>query len=139
MPISFGTKPSLRINPYVFHSPCGTAFADLYVDDHRETWPIRSRSFRHWLRRNHYESTGAPLRAAELRSAIDLLEAQAQFDGPERQVFLRVAELKGHIYLDLADAKWRAVEVKPDGWRVLSCPPVRFRRPAGTLPLPLPQ
>src|SRR5215469_9014419 len=35
--------------------------------------------------------------------------------------------------------QWRAVDIGPDGWRVIACPPVRFRRPAGMLPLPVPQ
>jgi hypothetical protein len=26
----------------LFHTPAGIAFADLMVDGHRETWPIRS-------------------------------------------------------------------------------------------------
>ena len=34
---------------------------------------------------------------------------------------------------------WRAVDIGPDGWRVVGEPPVRFRRPAGLLPLPIPQ
>jgi hypothetical protein len=77
--------------------------------------------------------------AAEIRSALDLLEARAQFDGPERAVHARIAEHAGHIYLDLADEQWRAVDIGPDGWRVIGCPPVRFRRRAGMLPLPVPQ
>src|SRR5262249_48649336 len=59
--------------------------------------------------------------------------------GPERVVHVRIAEHAGHIYLDLADEQWRAVDIGPDGWRVIGCPPVRFRRPAGMLPLPVPQ
>ena len=39
----------------------------------------------------------------------------------------------------LADEHWRAVEIGPDGWRVNKSPPVRFRRPAGMLPLPVPE
>src|SRR5262249_56748745 len=76
---------------------------------------------------------------AEIRSALDLLEARAQFDGPERAVHIRVAGHAGHIYLDLADERWRAVEITPKGWRVIGAPPVRFRRPAGMLPLPVPE
>jgi hypothetical protein len=30
-------------------------------------------------------------------------------------------------------------KIGPDGWRVNGCPPVRFRRPAGMLPLPVPE
>ena len=106
----------------------GVAFADFITDGHRETWPIRSKRFRTWLRRCYYQATGAAASAAEIRSALDLLEARAQFDGPERAVHIRVAEHAGHIYLDLADEHWRAVDIGPDGWRVLGCPPVRFRR-----------
>jgi hypothetical protein len=51
--------------------------------------------------------------------------------------YLRVAEHDGRIYLDLAAERWRAVEIGPDGWQVVSCPPVRFRRAAGLLPLPI--
>jgi hypothetical protein len=123
----------------LFHTSTGTAFADITVDGHRETWPIRSNRFRGWLRRRHYQAAGGAASAAEIRSALDLLEARAQFDGPERVVHVRIAEHAGHIYLDLADEHWRAVDVGPDGWRVTACPPVRFRRPAGMLPLPVPQ
>jgi hypothetical protein len=123
----------------LFHTAAGTAFADILVDGHRETWPIRSKRFRGWLRRRYYQATGSAASAAEIRSALDLFEARAQFDGPERAVHVRIAEHAGHIYLDLADEQWRAVEIGPDGWRVIGCPPVRFRRPAGMLPLPEPQ
>src|SRR2546425_1134060 len=123
----------------LFHTATGTAYADLLVDGHRETSPIRSKRFRGWLRRRYYQATGDAASAAEIRSALDLLEARAQFDGPERVVHVRIAEQAGHIYLDLADEHWRAVDIGPDGWGVIGCPPVRFRRPAGMLPLPVPQ
>ena len=114
-----------------FTPPTGTAFADLLIDGHRETWPVRSKRFRAWLRRRYYEATGEAPSAAAIRSTLDLLEARAQFDAPERTVHIRVAEHAGRIYLDLADERWRAVEIGPDGWRVIASPPVRFRRPAG--------
>src|SRR5262249_18178937 len=117
----------------LFHTAAGTAFADIIVDGHRETWPIRSKRFRAWLRRRYYQATEQGASAGEIRSALDLLEARAQFDAPERAVHIRVAEHAGHIYLDLADDRWRAVEITPEGWRVIGCPP------AGMLPLPVPQ
>ena len=129
--------PSVRVD--LFHTPTGTAFADLVIDGHRETWPVRSARFRAWLRRQYYEATGMAASADCVNSTLNLLEARAQFDGPERAVHVRVAEHDGHIFLDLADEHWRAVEIRPDGWCVVGCPPVRFRRPAGLLPLPLPQ
>jgi hypothetical protein len=98
-----------------------------------------SKRFRGWLRRRYYEATGSALGGPAIASELDLLEARAQFDAPERSVHTRIAEHAGHIYLDLADAHWRAVEIGIGGWRVNRSPPVRFRRPAGMLPLPLPE
>jgi hypothetical protein len=109
-----------------FHTAAGTAFVDLLINGNRQTWPIRSIRFRTWLRHRHYEATRTAASAAAINSALDLLEAQAQFEGPERAVHVRLAEHAGHIYLDLADEYWRAVEVGPDGWRVIGSPPVRF-------------
>src|SRR5262249_55630653 len=123
----------------LFHTPNGIAFADFLTEGHRETWPIRSKRFRTWLRRCYYRATGTPPSAAMLASALDLLEARAQFDAPEHSVSVRIAEHAGHIYLDLADERCRAVEIRPDRWRVLESPPLRFRRPAGMLALPLPE
>src|SRR5262249_15078540 len=131
--------PDGQMRDEVLHPATGPAFADILVDGHRETWPIRSKRFRAWLRRCYYQATGGAASAAEVRSALDLLEARAQFDGPERAVHVRIAEHAGHVYLDLADEHWRAVDIGPDGWRVIGCPPVRFRRSAGMLPLPVPQ
>jgi hypothetical protein len=123
----------------LFHTATGTAFADLLIDGHRETWPIRSKRFRGWLRRRYYEATGGAVNGHAISSELDLLEARAQFEAPERSVHVRVAEHDGHIYFDLADEHWRAVEIGPDGWRVNKFPPVRFRRPAGMLLLPVPE
>ena len=123
----------------LFHTPTGVAFADFITEGRRETWPIRSKRFRTWMQRCYYQATGGAASAAEIRSALDLLEARAQFDGPERKVHVRIAEHGGRIYLDLADEQWRAVDIGPDGWRVVECPPVRFRRPAGILPLSVPE
>jgi hypothetical protein len=123
----------------LFHTASGTAFADAIIGGHRETWPIRSKRFRAFLKRSYYQATGEAASAAEIRSTLDLLEARAQFDGAQRAVHVRIAEQAGHIYLDLADEHWRAVDIGPDGWRVIQSAPVRFRRPAGMLPLPVPE
>ncbi len=129
----------LAVNPELFHTANGTAFADLTIDGHRETWPIRSSRFRSWLRRMYYEATAEAPSPATIRFTLDQLEARAQFESPRRSVFVRTAEHDGRVYLDLADDCWRAVAIGSDGWQVIGCPPVRFRRIAGMLPLPVPE
>jgi hypothetical protein len=122
----------------LFHAPDGTGFADLDINGHRETWPIRAKGFRRWLARRFFEATqGAPSTQA-LQSALNVIEAKAHFDGPERLVHVRVGSLGDRLYLDLGDEKWRAVEIDASGWRVVENPPVRFRRAAGILSLPRP-
>jgi hypothetical protein len=128
-----GTPASL------FHTAAGAAYVDLEIDQYRETWPIRSKQFRAWLRRRHYEDAGEALGAEAIRSLVDLLEARAQFDAPERAIHIRVAEHEDHLYLDLADDGWQAVEVGPGEWRIITRPPVRFRRAPGMLPLATPE
>ena len=122
----------------LFHAPDGTGFADLDINGHRETWPIRAKGFRRWLARCFFEATqGAPSSEA-LQSALNVIEAKAHFDAPERVVHIRVAGLDDRLYLDLGDATWRAVEIDATGWRVIDNPPVRFRRAAGMQPFPVP-
>jgi hypothetical protein len=123
----------------LFHTGAGTAYADLMIEGHRETWPVRSTRFRTWLRRQHYTVTGEAPSGAAVASTLDQIEAQAQFDGPERAVHVRVAEQDERIFLDLTDASWRVVEVGASGWRITGAPPVRFIRTPGMLPLPVPE
>src|SRR6476620_5800286 len=104
----------------LFHTPIGSAYADIEIDQHRETWPIRSKQFRAWLRRRHYRQTGDALSAEAIKAVVDLLEARAQFDSPERAIHVRVAEYQDRIYLDLAEDAWQAVEIGSDGWRIIS-------------------
>ena len=117
-----------------FHASDGTGFADLIIDGHRETWPLRGKRFQAWLRQQYYERTWDAPSPAALNAALNALEAQAQFDGPQRKVSVRLAEQDGLIYLDLADEFWRCVEISANGWRIAEDPPVRFRRSAGMQP-----
>lgn len=69
---------------------------------------------------------------------MGVIEARARFEGLERLVALRVTEHDKHIYLDLANNRWRAVEISNNGWRITDTPPIRFRRSRGMLDLPNP-
>jgi hypothetical protein len=108
------------------------------VSGHRETWQVRSKGFKRWLCRKYYEANSTAPNSEALQSALNMIEAQAHFDGEEMPVHVRVAGLGGYIYLDLCDAKWRAIEISASGWEVVENPPVRFRRSSGMKPLPVP-
>ena len=121
-----------------FHSTDGTAFADLIIDGHRETWPLRSKRFCTWLRQQYYERTWDAPSSAAVNAALNVLEAQAQFDGPERVVSMRVAEHDGRITsISRTGSGDASRSARTDGGSPMTYP-VRFRRTAGMLPLPLP-
>jgi hypothetical protein len=131
----------------LFHDADQEAYATVEVDGHGETYPLRSKAYRNWLRHRYFsgekeageEDPAAP-RAQTLADAINQLEAKAQFEGPERNVFVRLAVHEGNVYLDLADEVWRCVEITPESWHVISgeAAPVKFLRPKGLAPLPAP-
>jgi hypothetical protein len=123
----------------LFHSADNTAYADVVVEGHRQTHAIRSKNFKQWLARAYHQETGGAVSSEAREGALGVLEARALFDGPEREVHVRVAGLHGKIYIDLGDATWRAIEIDANGWRLIDAPPVRFRRAKGAKPLPTPQ
>ena len=124
----------------LFHDPGDhRSYADLQINGHRETWPIKSKSFKEWLARSYFDDTGDTASPQTLQSVMDSLEARAEYEGATRKVFARIGVLDNTIYLDLGDQAWTAVEIDAKGWRVIKSPPVRFRRSAGMQPLPCPQ
>ena len=123
----------------LFHDATGTGYADLEIGGHRETWSLRSKGFKRWIARRYFEETGSAPNSEALYSALNVIEARAHFDAPQRDVFIRVAGQGGKHYLDLADDTWHAVEIDQAGWRLVERPPVRFRRSSGMQPLPAPE
>jgi hypothetical protein len=123
----------------LFHNAAGDGFVTVAVDGHVETWPLRSRTMRSWLVKLYFDFSRAAPNSEALHAALNVLGAKAQFEGSELAVHLRVGDHEGRIYLDLCDRDWRAVEIGPDGWSVITNPPIRFRRTAGMLPLPQPE
>lgn len=122
----------------VFHTPDGTGYADVTIRGHRETWQIRSKGFKQWLTHSYFEAKNGAPGSEALQSALNAIEAKARFEGPQRAVHVRIGGCEGRIYIDLGDDGWSAVEIDAAGWRLINNPPVRFRRAAGTLPLPEP-
>jgi len=122
----------------LFHTNEGQAFASFPTQNHREIWPLRSRSFRQWLIHQFYLKFEKLPSPQALQDAIGVLDARAQFDSPESEVFTRVAPFPNGICIDLCSKNWDAVLITPAGWEVVANSPVRFRRSKGMLPLPRP-
>ena len=122
----------------LWHTPTGDGYITITVSGHQEHHPLASRGARDYLTRLFYLDSGKAPNATALQAAIATLSGTARFDGDEHDVHVRVGGRPDRIYLDLGDPAWRAVEVTPTGWQIITRPPVRFRRPRGMLPLPVP-
>jgi hypothetical protein len=121
-----------------WHTPQREPFATVPVDGHFENWRIRSKDFRLWLAGQHYDEFGGAAGGQAMEDALRVLEMKA-LRGPAYPAFLRIGECDGAVYLDLGGCDWRAVEIKPNAWRVVAQPPVKFMRTAAMRALPEPE
>jgi hypothetical protein len=131
-------KIALSAGAELTHAPDGQGHLTVTRERRRETWPIRSRAVRGWLRLMYYNAFGCSAGSQAVESALGVLEGMALCAGEERAVHVRIADAGERIYLDLADAERRIVEIDRSGWRIVGNPPVLFRRPRGLLALPVP-
>jgi hypothetical protein len=131
----------------LWRTPDGDAFASVKVhkkpddkgEEYIENWPLNSMQLRKLLAYEYYKLYSSSPGSQALQDALGVLGGQALFEGEEKSVYTRVAEVDGKVYLDLADNQWRAVEITKTGWEVISNPPVKFRRSRGMLWLPEPK
>ena len=143
----------------LFHTPDSEAYASIEFDGHRENHRIRGRRFKQWTMKLYFDAyqsegdsdlgllanlfggskKGGPVPGAQaVRDAVATLEGLAVFQGDELDIFVRIAEFGEHVFLDLANETWEAIEITTTGWQVVSGPPVKFVRPEGMRPLPTP-
>jgi hypothetical protein len=121
-------KMALESGAELFHTPVDDSYISFDVNDHRETWPVRSRATRYWLIRGFYLVTQKAPNSEAIQTALNLLEAKARFDGRRQEVNLRTAWHGGALYYDLCDQRWRTVQISKAGWRIVDKPPVKFIR-----------
>jgi hypothetical protein len=122
----------------LFRTADEDAYAIIPINGHRETRAIRSKGFRRWLCHEFYKSQKKGPQPEAVSSTLQVLEAKAQFDGPERPVWVRIAEHDGAIYIDLGNEQWEATKITTTGWEVVADPPVCFRRNRSMTSLPYP-
>jgi putative DNA primase/helicase len=147
-----------------FHNSEREGFASIVKDGHRENYEISSPRFKLWVRHEFWRREKERLEAAELAiegalhegpvknempavvrdrdlgDAVRQLESIALFEGRQEEVHIRTAGHDDRVYIDMGDDAWRAIEVSPEGWRIVEGEeiPVRFIRPKGLLALPEP-
>jgi len=141
----------LAVGTEVFHDTEGRAFVAFQIDQHVESWPVRSRVFRQWLARSYWLEHKSTANSQAIDDALNVLEGSTLFDGDEERVHIRTAFTGDvsdaddadiptqSIAVDLGTPDWKCVVVTAEGWSIVDRSPVWFRRSPGLRPLPIPQ
>jgi hypothetical protein len=128
----------------LYRSADGRLHARVPVSDRFEIYGLNSLGFRNWLMTGYFGDRREPPSQWAIRRVVGMLQAKAQFDGGTPSVFIRVGrdhDADGEVsayYLDLGDPSGRAIKIRAHGWSLIDRPEVHFRRPDGSLPLPMP-
>jgi hypothetical protein len=127
-------------NALLFHDERGDGYAAFTSGSVRRLMKIRGAAFTSELCRLFSERHKFK-RAANgeaVAAARHVLEALATFKGEEHRLYTRFARHEGAIYIDMADAAWRAIRITPGRWEIVDTPPLLFRRFPHMRPLPEP-
>jgi len=119
---------ALRNGIELFNDQYGEPFARVRVQNHKEILSLKGRNFKRLIAHLFWQEKGKGLSSEALKTALNVLEGKAIFEGPQHKLHNRVAILDGAIYYDLCDRDWRVIKVTSQGWQIITDPPILFRR-----------
>ena len=121
------------------HDEQGEGYAKVNNNGHYELWPIKSKKMKLILTDRYMKAYSDKVPSDNAKNeAVSALEAKAVLRGKRVKIHTRIAETEEAIYVDLCNDKWEAIEIKKDGWKIVSEPPVYFKRSDIMQPLPRP-
>jgi hypothetical protein len=109
-----------------FHDAGINPFVKVWYGDHFKV--MAEEDFPDWLSYRAWQAERKAPSDDALKRAVRTVAIRAKWEGPDRSVFLRLAEHEGAILYDLCNDKWQVLRISADGWRVLDNSPVMFRR-----------
>ncbi|MFL6433014.1 MAG: hypothetical protein ACJ71O_04675, partial [Nitrososphaeraceae archaeon] len=84
----------------------------------RELIALENGRFRRFLAKLFYDNNKGIARTEHINNAIQILQANIEYDGQTIPLSLRLAWKEDAICYDLTDEKWRYVKITKDGWEV---------------------
>jgi hypothetical protein len=114
----------------LFLDQFGTPYAAIKIDEHTEVLSLKSSRFKSWICRVYYTSEHNALNSESVTNVLNILKANAEFDGVTRNLHVRVASIPEEpftIYYDLTNKKWQVIKITENGWNI-EYAPVIFRR-----------
>ena len=125
----------------LWHTPAKEGYATIIVGDHKESWLIRSQTFKRFVAKQFFDQNCKAMNSEALAAAVNLLEAQALFKGDDILFMSALAGHEGKLFISTyATRPGRLSRSRPQGWQVIDAathPFSPFSR--GMLPLPIPE
>ena len=117
----------------LWHDPNGEPYMTIVGQHNLENHHLRSRELRKRIKRAFYLRLGIILSDYLLDDALEILGAEALYEGKTHPVHIRCAYHKAtnKIYVDLCNDRWEAIEIDESGYRLAEAVPVKFRRCQG--------
>jgi hypothetical protein len=133
-------------NAVLTHTVDREAFVTIVDEDKRRvTMAIASTECKQWLSFLYWRKTTGAVGSEAIKSASDVLAAEAIFSGAQQNVFHRIAHVRRSgdlsVYVDLGAPDRRVVQITKGGWELIesTAVPVLFRRPRAMTALAIPQ
>lgn len=124
----------------LFHTKDRQCFLRVRGGGSTETFPVKSPTTAEWIRGLYWRKYRQPLRDESVKAVAETLAAEAQFEGPVKEVGLRVVRQGDTVYINTCRETGEIIRVDSSGWAVLQsgdCP-IPFLRAPGMSALPLP-
>ncbi|WP_394752802.1 hypothetical protein [Crenothrix sp.] len=122
----------------LFHCPNGDGYAIMPAGKGQAIFRLKSSGFNEYLSHEYFKLTGKGCNTPALTEALSTLEAEAKFNNPKHDVFMRVSKISCVINIDIGCSEWQCVNVTANGWQLIDKPSVKFTRRKGAASLPVP-
>ena len=123
----------------LFHTVEDESWISVNRDGIRECWKVSSSLTKSWLTELHYRANAGVISRDVMNEVQGLLAAKAIFDGPEREVGIRVAgRVEGPVYVDIGDPDRHVVKIDHSGFEVAQGSALYFHRDPASLALAIP-
>jgi len=111
-----------------FHDELSEPFVRIPINNHKEIWRCRGKQFKRYASKIFWDTQEKAINSDALNTALNVIEGKACFDGPQHELTTRVAISDETIWYDLGDPEWQVVKITPDGWEIVTDPPILFKR-----------
>lgn len=122
----------------MFLSDEGEPYCIIPVGNTDQVWHLDAPEVAAWLARKYFDFRKKVAGNGALKDCINTMKGYAFHGMKGRRVWLRMAEDKSDLLIDLGDEQHQCVHVHNGAWDIISKPPVHFRRAKGILPLATP-